>query len=162
MAFLVALIWAEISVFALVGGEVGALVTIIGVFVTAALGLRLFRKAGMATMRRLQEAAASGRPPVLELADGGAIILAAGLLLIPGFVTDAAGFVLFVPGLRTVLALFLLGFLFRLMPRSGVFMRGGFQRSGMNPEGSGEDAEPVPNRDTPGGAIIDGEFERKD
>jgi len=42
---------------------------------------------GASTMRRFRDAASGGRPPVLEIADGSAIILAAGLLLMPGFVT---------------------------------------------------------------------------
>ena len=158
----VGLIWAEIKVFALIGSETGVLFVILAVFATAALGLRLFRSAGAATMNRLREAAAEGRPPVLEMADGSAIAIAAGLLLLPGFITDALGFVLFVPGLRTVIALGLLRFLFGLLPKAAVFTAGGFHHPGQ-PPGAGPAADrTVPGRENGPDVTIEGEFERKD
>ena len=162
LALLVALIWAEIRVFALVGAETGALVVVLGTFATAALGLKLFRSAGAAAMARLREAVASGRPPVLEMADGGAIAIAAGLLLLPGFVTDAAGFALFVPGLRTVAALALLRLAFSLLPKGRVFMAGGFQRPGPGRGGGPSGGGSVPGPENPAGMTIEGDFERKD
>lgn len=162
LALIVLMIWAEIEVFVLIGSETGALLVIVGVFATAILGLRLFRKAGMATMRRLHEAAGRGAPPVLELVDGGAITIAAGLLLIPGFITDALGFVLFVPGLRTMITLGLLRFLFSLVPGSGFLRQGGFEWPGRPGGESRESGKAVPDPENPSDATIDGEFERKD
>ena len=162
LAVVVALIWAEIEVFALIGSETGALLVILAVFATAALGLRLFRRAGTATMNRLREAAAQGRPPVLEMADGGAITIAAGLLLLPGFITDALGFVLFIPGLRTVIALVLLRLLFGLMPKAAVFTAGGFNRPGHPPGPDPATGRAVPGRENHPDVTIEGEFERKD
>lgn len=103
LALLIGLIWLEVIVFGLVGREIGVVLTIIGVFVTAAIGLRLFRLSGLNTMKRMAEATAKGQAPVLEVADGVAIIIAAGLLLIPGYATDAAGLMMFIPGLRSAL-----------------------------------------------------------
>ena len=57
LAMMVLIIWAEIKVFALIGAETGALFVIVAVFATAAIGLRLFRKAGASTMRRFRDAA---------------------------------------------------------------------------------------------------------
>ena len=162
LAVLVGLVWAEIEVFALIGSGTGVLPVVLAVFATAALGLRLFRSAGSAAMSRLQEAAAQGRPPVLEMADGGAITIAAGLLLLPGFITDAFGFVLFVPGLRTVVALVLLRFLFGLLPKAAVFTAGGFHRPGQPPGGGSTAGRAVPGRENGPDVTIEGEFERKD
>ena len=47
-AAIVLLLWAEITVFGLIGGAVGVLATIVGVFITAAIGIRLFRHFGRA------------------------------------------------------------------------------------------------------------------
>lgn len=156
LAGFVLLIWAEIKVFALIGAEIGALMVIIAVFVTAALGLRLFRRAGADTMRRFQEAAQGGRPPVLEIADGSAIIMAAFLLLLPGFVTDAIGFVLFIPGLRTVLAIVLGRLVFSLMPKRG------FMAQMQVKPGDGHPDRPAPTEENPSSVTIEGEFKRKD
>ena len=156
LVFLILLVWAEIRVFALIGSETGALLVVAGAFATAALGVRLFRRAGTATLGRLREAATIGRPPVLELADGGAITIAAGLLLLPGFITDAVGFVMFIPGLRTVAALWMLRFLFGLMPVRAVFMGGGSRGPGRR------EGKTVPNPENPSGMTIDGDFKRED
>ncbi len=155
LAMMVLIIWAEIKVFALIGAVTGALFVIVAVFATAAIGLRLFRKAGASTMRRFRDAASGGRPPVLEIADGSAIILAAGLLLMPGFVTDAIGLVLFVPGLRTVLAIILGRLVFSLTSRNTMVFHKSFNAT-PPPE------DPEPENKNPSGVTIDGEFERKD
>ena len=62
-ALFIGVIWLEIIVFGLVGDAIGVLLTIIGVFVTAAIGIRLFRASGRATMARMQESVKAGRPP---------------------------------------------------------------------------------------------------
>lgn len=158
---LIALIWAEIKVFAQIGSGTSVLFVVVAVFATAAIGVRLFRNAGMATMMRLREAAASGRPPVLEMADGGAVVLAAGLLLLPGFITDAIGFVLFIPGLRTLLALGLFWLIFSFLQNRGGLVFGGFQHPGTD-SGGPQSGQAGPGQKKPPGETIDGEFERKD
>ena len=110
-ALMIGVIWLEIKVFGIIGDEIGVLLTIIGVFVTAALGLRLLRSSGRATMQRMAQSVQAGRPPILDVADGVAILAGAGLLLIPGYATDAMGLILFIPGLRTVLVIALYGLL---------------------------------------------------
>ena len=122
LMLVIGLIWLEIVVFGLVGHEIGVGLTIIGVFVTAAIGIRLFRISGRSTLQRLTATIAQGRTPLLEVADGTAIMLAAALLLIPGYATDALGFVLFIPVLRTGIMVMLLTLIRRVAPsmnRSG-------------------------------------------
>lgn len=67
---------------------------------TAALGTILIRHQGLSTMRQLQVDMAEGRPPVASVVDGAALLVAAPLLMTPGFVTDAIGFLLLVPAVR--------------------------------------------------------------
>ena len=116
LAVIIGLIWLEIVVFGLVGHEIGVGLTIIGVFVTAAIGIRLFRISGRSTLQRMSSAVAQGRAPLIEVADGAAIMLAAVLLLIPGYATDTLGFILFIPGLRTGIMVMLLTLIQRFAP----------------------------------------------
>ena len=175
-ALFIGVIWLEIIVFGLVGDAIGVLLTILGVFVTAAIGIRLFRASGRATMVRMQESVKAGRPPVLDVADGMAILFAAFLLLIPGFATDALGLILFIPGLRPVL---ILGLYFLLKPLvQKMYSRSSFQfnQSGFSSgfQGGFKSADHPPHPDSnfndqrhlhdddPSATIIEGDYERKD
>ena len=97
----------EIAVFIEVGGAIGLWPTLGVVVATAIAGAALLRYQGLATLARARAALARNEMPLREVIDG-VFLLAAGLLLLtPGFVTDGAGFLLFVPGVRTVLRAFL-------------------------------------------------------
>jgi UPF0716 protein FxsA len=86
-----------------VGAEFGAIPTIGLSLFTAALGGFLVRRQGFAVLARLRQASDRGETPALEMFDG-VLLLAAGLLLLlPGFLTDALGFLLLVPALRQFL-----------------------------------------------------------
>jgi UPF0716 protein FxsA len=86
-----------------IGGELGALPTIALVFITAALGLWMLRQQSLSTLRRASFVIARGEAPVHEVAEG-AVLLAGGiLLLIPGFFTDAVGFLCLFPLSRQLL-----------------------------------------------------------
>ncbi len=108
----------EIAVFIQAGEILGLWPTLAGVVLTAAIGAALLRRQGLATLKRAQESMNAGRPPVAELFDGLCLAIAGLLLLTPGFVTDAVGFLLFVPPFRS----FILGGLVR---RLSVSMHGG-------------------------------------
>jgi len=70
------------------------------VLVTAVVGSVLLRVQGFGLLRRIQAETDGGRVPGRELVHGAMILLAGFLLLLPGFVTDAVGFLLFVPAFR--------------------------------------------------------------
>lgn len=91
---------AEISIFAWVGGRIGVLGTIAMVLICAMAGAALLRHQGMSTLRRAQAIAAEGRIPSAELADGLVILVAAVMLITPGFLTDAVALLLLLPGPR--------------------------------------------------------------
>ena len=106
--------WAELAVFIAIGSEIGALLTIIGIAVTAMVGLWLLKSQGRAIMASLQQKMARGEAPVASMADGAAIAAGAVLMLIPGYITDAMGLVLFIPGARTIIGA---GLIARMMRR---------------------------------------------
>lgn len=106
--------WAELAVFIAIGSEIGALLTIIGIAVTAMVGLWLLKSQGRAIMASLQQKMARGEAPVASMADGAAIAAGAVLMLIPGYITDAMGLVLFIPRVRTIIGA---GLIARMMRR---------------------------------------------
>ena len=92
----------EIALFIQVGGVIGLWSTIGVVILTAMLGTALLRHQGLDTLRRVQESLAENRMPVVEMFDGLCLVMAGALLLTPGFMTDAFGFLLFVPPFRAL------------------------------------------------------------
>lgn len=90
----------EIYVFVQIGTDIGALTVVVLTVATAALGIALVRAQGLGTLRQAQHELDRGRPPVIEMMHGAMLALAGLLLLIPGFLTDAAGGLLLLPPLR--------------------------------------------------------------
>lgn len=93
----------EIAVFIQVGGWIGLGWTLALVVLTAMLGTWQLRAQGLATLLRAREQVDRGALPARELFDGACLLVAGALLLTPGFVTDAAGFLLFLPPVRDFL-----------------------------------------------------------
>ena len=89
--------------FILIGGEIGVLTTLALILLTAILGSILLRVQGFSVLGQIQMKAASGAVPGKELVNGVMIMIAGVLLLTPGFVTDAIGFLLFFPPFRQFL-----------------------------------------------------------
>ncbi|MGC2854696.1 FxsA family protein [Novispirillum sp. DQ9] len=90
----------EIAVFIQVGGVIGPWPTIALVLLTAVAGTMLLRSQGLATLRRAQASLDRGEMPLREVADGMCLLFAGVLLLVPGFVTDILGLLLFLPPVR--------------------------------------------------------------
>lgn len=90
----------EIYILIQVGSEVGALITILLVVLTALLGAWLLRLQGLSTLARMRRSLAQGELPATSLLEGVMLLVAGALLLTPGFFTDALGFLLLVPVLR--------------------------------------------------------------
>lgn len=93
----------EIAVFIAIGGEIGIAMTLALVFVTAIIGTILLRVQGFAVLNRIRREVEADRLPGRDLGHGVMILVAGVLLLTPGFVTDAIGFALFVPAIRSAL-----------------------------------------------------------
>jgi len=93
----------EIATFIAIGGQIGIVLTLVMIFVTAVIGTFLLRIQGLSLIQEIQSKVAKGEVPGRALGDGAMIMVAGILLLTPGFVTDGLGFLLFVPGVRSVI-----------------------------------------------------------
>jgi UPF0716 protein FxsA len=100
LLFLFGLPLVEIATFVLVGSKIGVLATIALVILASIAGSILLRIQGFGAMQRIRAELAAGRDPGRELAHGFMILVAGVLLLIPGFVTDVIGILLFIPPVR--------------------------------------------------------------
>ncbi|MDE0512196.1 MAG: FxsA family protein [Gammaproteobacteria bacterium] len=96
-----------------VGREIGAFSTVLLCILTAALGAILLRIQGILTLMNAREKLRQGEIPADNLLEGLILLIAAVLLLTPGFVTDVIGFLCLVPSLRSMLALRMLHQAFR-------------------------------------------------
>jgi UPF0716 protein FxsA len=99
-AFVFALPLLEIAGFVLVGRQIGALATVGLVLLSGVVGMALLRHQGFGVMSRARAEMAAGRDPSAQLAHGVMILLAAFLLVVPGFLTDIIGLLLFIPPVR--------------------------------------------------------------
>uniref|UniRef100_UPI00333941F6 FxsA family protein n=1 Tax=Mesorhizobium sp. M0047 TaxID=2956859 RepID=UPI00333941F6 len=98
--FVLALPLLEIAGFVVVGRQVGALATVGLVLASSVAGALLLRHQGFGVMTRIRAEMDAGRDPSRQLAHGAMIMLAAILLIIPGFITDIIGLLLFLPPVR--------------------------------------------------------------
>ncbi len=88
---------AEIATFIVVGKAIGVLATLALVIASSMIGLAMLREAGVATALRLRR-----RPgdSAAILAQGGARVVAAILLFLPGFLTNLAALAVLSPPVR--------------------------------------------------------------
>lgn len=88
---------AEIWLLIKVGGVIGGGWTILLVVTTALAGAALVRAQGLSLWSRIQGELARGAMPAAEMLRGLVLLLAGALLLTPGLITDAVGFILLLP-----------------------------------------------------------------
>ena len=93
----------EIYLFIKIGSQIGALITITLIFVTAILGIFYARYEGINTLRSGFMQLVKNELPIYEIISGAAITIAAVLLIIPGFATDIIGFLLIFPITRNII-----------------------------------------------------------
>ncbi len=94
----------EIAVFIRVGDWIGLWPTLAVVVLTAFAGAALIRAQGLGLAMQARRRIAEGGAPLPELFGGLCLLVAGAFLLTPGFVTDAAGFLLLFPPFRNWLA----------------------------------------------------------
>jgi UPF0716 protein FxsA len=122
LLLLVALPIAELAVLVQVASATSVLDTIGLLILVSIVGVWLAKRAGLGVIARMRETQARGEVPSRELADGALILLAAGLLVLPGFISDAVGILLLLPPVRAIVRTLLLR---RLRNSSNVVMVGG-------------------------------------
>ncbi len=91
---------AEIMVLIEVGGRIGTLNTAILVVLTAFVGSLMLRQQGMSTLFRARERIDTGALPLQEMMEGLCLAVGGALLVTPGFITDAIGFICLFPQSR--------------------------------------------------------------
>jgi len=85
-----------------VGTFIGTLNTVAIILITAALGAYLTKQQGFIVINSIRQATSEGRIPGNELLHGLFILVGGIALLTPGFLTDALGFSMVLPGIRNI------------------------------------------------------------
>ena len=93
----------EIYLFIKIGSQIGAFSTIFLIFLTAVVGIVYARYEGLNTLRSGFSQLVKNELPAYEIISGAAIAFSALLLIIPGFATDALGFLILFPITRKFL-----------------------------------------------------------
>jgi UPF0716 protein FxsA len=97
--------FAEIYVLLQVGHVIGILNTLALLILLSMVGAWLAKREGLGVLRRMQATLNAGRVPGAELIDGFLILMAAALLITPGFLTDIVGVFLLLPPVRAAVRL---------------------------------------------------------
>lgn len=87
-----------------VSDQIGGLSTLALVVFTAVIGIQILKQQGFSTLLRANARLESGEIPAQEIVEGMMLAAAGALLLTPGFITDAVGFVLLSGPLRRPMA----------------------------------------------------------
>ena len=87
----------EIYLLIKIGSQIGAISTIILIFITAFVGIYYAKYEGLNTLKSGFVQLSKNETPTYEIISGAAIAFAALLLIIPGFTTDVLGFLIIFP-----------------------------------------------------------------
>ena len=93
----------EIYLLIKIGSQIGAITTILLILSTAVLGVYYAKYEGLNTLRSGFVQISKNETPTYEVISGATIAFAAVLLIVPGFVSDALGFLLIFPFTRKIL-----------------------------------------------------------
>ncbi|MBW3111743.1 MULTISPECIES: FxsA family protein [Bacillaceae] len=103
----------EIGLLVLSGQAIGLVPTVLLIITTGILGAYLAKKQGIETIRKAQRDMQYGQLPGDAIMDGLCILVGGVVLLTPGFITDAIGFLLLLPATRKMFK----PFIYRLFKR---------------------------------------------
>jgi len=150
--FLLFLIFPLLELFVLirVGSSIGASTTLLLVLAGGVLGVLCIRLAGLATALKVRERMALGETPNRDMLNGLLLVIAGGLLFLPGFISDTVGLL----GLLPVTRNWLIKRISRHMAQAA--QRQQYYRQTTTYTQYGEQQETRQEQ------IIEGEFERKD
>ena len=93
----------EIYLFIKIGAHIGAFNTILLIFFTAATGVFYARYEGLNNLKSGFSQMIKNELPAYEMISGAAIAFGALLLILPGFATDALGFLIIFPITRKLI-----------------------------------------------------------
>jgi len=86
-----------------IGKAIGTLEVILLTIATGIAGAALAKSQGISLLKKIQREMAEGRVPAANLVDGLMILMGGILLLTPGVLTDAFGFLFLIPWTRVFL-----------------------------------------------------------
>lgn len=93
----------EILLLIEIGSRIGTLNTLFVIVLTGILGGYMMRQQGFTIIGNIRGDLSQGRMPTGELINGVMVLVGGILLLTPGFLTDAVGFVLLIPPTRKLI-----------------------------------------------------------
>ena len=93
----------EIYLLIKIGSQIGAITTILLIFTTAIVGVYYAKYEGLNTLKSGFLQLSKNQTPTYEVISSAVIAFAALLLIIPGFMTDAFGFLLIFPFTRKLI-----------------------------------------------------------
>ncbi|MDB9825735.1 FxsA family protein [Candidatus Pelagibacter sp.] len=93
----------EIYLFIKVGSQIGALNTVLLIFITAFFGIFYAKHEGFNTLKSGMSQMVKNELPVYEIISGAALAFAALLLIFPGFATDFLGLLIIFPPTRKLI-----------------------------------------------------------
>jgi UPF0716 protein FxsA len=104
VALLLMICWAvaELFVAIKVADVIGVFLTVVLLIASWPIGVWTVRSQGRAAWGRLGTAVAAGRAPTKEVVDGALVLIGGGLLIVPGFITDAIGILLLLAPIRAL------------------------------------------------------------
>lgn len=146
--FLIGLPLLEIVVLVKTGQMIGFWATLGLVIAAGVIGSMILSRQSLGAFRQTMEAANKGHPPVAPVLDSMFLMLAGGLLLMPGLISDVLALLLMIPPLRHAVARWTMG---KVISVADIEV-GRRDRSGAPGRGPPEGRGPV----------IEGEFERLD
>ncbi|WP_205342518.1 FxsA family protein [Denitrificimonas caeni] len=141
----------ELFVMIRVGSSIGAAATLLLVLASGALGVLCIRLAGLTTALSVRQRMAQGEVPNREMLNGLLLVVAGGLLFLPGFISDVVGLVCLLPITRQWLINRIGRHMTQRPAQSQQFYT---QSSTYTEQRRGPENRPA--------QIIEGEFERKD
>lgn len=95
---LLALVFAEIAVFIVIGNAIGVFYTLLLITFTSIAGVLIAKKRGTKSIQDIQKSLQQGQPPAVPVIETFMIFIGGILLALPGFITDIFG-LLFVSGI---------------------------------------------------------------
>ena len=112
----------EIALLISAGNIIGVLPTILLIIGTGVLGAYLAKSQGLQALRNVQNQMGLQQPPGDTIIDGLCILIGGVVLLTPGFITDAIGFLLLFPFTRNRMKPFIYKWIRRRMNKGNLII----------------------------------------
>ncbi len=90
----------ELALLIEIGRQIGTLATLGIIAGTGILGAALARHQGLGILKSIRREMNAGRLPATSMIDGIMVLLAGAVLMTPGILTDALGFLILIPSTR--------------------------------------------------------------